>query len=63
MADQPTIDEYKKWWHEKKRAVFFGHPNYASNCQTAMDAMKVTNPELDGLECGCQCCLNNDYPS
>jgi len=61
MADQTTIDKFKKWWHEKKRANYFAHPNYATDCQEEMDSMLIVNPELSGEVCGCSQCLANVY--
>ena len=53
MADQATIIYYKKWKHEKNRAVALGKTNYANNCQIEIDRLLELSPELSSENCDC----------
>lgn len=53
MADEQTINYYKKWKHEKNRAVALGKDNYAANCNIELQRLETQYPELVGVNCNC----------
>jgi hypothetical protein len=63
MADTATTTAKKHWMHEKLRADYFAHPNYAAMCQAEADALDAAYPELVGVACACSKCTNNSFPA
>jgi len=47
--DQKTLDYYKSWVYEKKRAQYLGKPEYEENCDIEIERLEKEFPELSKI--------------